>query len=409
MLDQLPTLANNPVFSGGATLMAIGAIGAYARSIPAQIGGFLWKHFVTEVTVSDADTAYDWLEAWFACHEYAKKNKSITLTTRWYDDEPVVMMTPAPGLHLVRHAGRLLWILKMREKKEHAISGGKTYSETLVIRALGDARPFIQQLLVDARLAYTRKDTETIEVKVGTSEGYWSSCGNRPLKHVDSLILDGTQLEEILADAKQFLNARSWYNHMSIPWRRGYLFYGPPGNGKSSLLTVLASELHVPLYAINLAESNLTDSTLIQLTSNIPPKGILVLEEIDTVFNQREMTTSASAGDHITFGGLLNALDGITAKEGRITVMTTNHPDKLDPALKRPGRLDRHLLVNNASRNQAARLFLRFFPEARPVDAALFAGRLPERQLSMATLQEHLMHNRTDPKAAIETARTLTA
>ena len=73
---------------------------------------------------------------------------------------------------------------------------------------------------------------------------------------------------------------------------------------------------------------------------------IILLEDIDALFVQRE---SVGRGGGVTFSGLLNALDGVRSQEGRILFMTTNHKEKLDPALLRPGRADYHVELNHAS------------------------------------------------------------
>jgi chaperone BCS1 len=70
--------------------------------------------------------------------------------------------------------------------------------------------------------------------------------------------------------------------------------------------------------------------------------------------------------------------------------MTTNHKEKLDPALLRPGRADFHAYLGNASHSQMEQLFLRFFPEQNDL-AKDFSNRLPEYKLSMAKLQGHFM------------------
>ena len=64
----------------------------------------------------------------------------------------------------------------------------------------------------------------------------------------------------------------------------------------------------------------------------------------------------------VTFSGLLNALDGIRSQEGRILIMTTNHREKLDPAILRPGRADYQVKLNLASHSQLERFYLNFFP-----------------------------------------------
>jgi chaperone BCS1 len=134
------------------------------------------------------------------------------------------------------------------------------------------------------------------------------------------------------------------------------------------------------------------------------------VEDIDCAFVKRHKANGKESG--LTFSGLLNAIDGVASSEGRILVMTTNHLEKLDPALVRPGRADVQLWFGNATADQARRLFERFFPER--VDLARhFEERVEERQWSMAALQEYLMLHRRNPEAALrrmhEIARVHTA
>jgi len=80
--------------------------------------------------------------------------------------------------------------------------------------------------------------------------------------------------------------------------------------------------------------------------------------------------------------------------------MTTNHRERLDPALLRPGRADYHAFLNNASYDQMKRLFLRFNPGQDKM-ADEFAKQLPDKKISMAKLQGHFLTYRDDPKQQV--------
>jgi chaperone BCS1 len=92
----------------------------------------------------------------------------------------------------------------------------------------------------------------------------------------------------------------------------------------------------------------------------------------------------------------------VAAQESRILFMTTNHIEKLDPALIRPGRCDVKLEVRNASRSQLAAMFVRFFP-GRDAEAGSFADQIPEYRVSMAEIQNHLLQHKDSPEKALET------
>lgn len=171
-----------------------------------------------------------------------------------------------------------------------------------------------------------------------------------------------------------------------VPYRRGYLLYGPPGTGKTSFTQAIAGLMNFNICYLNLSGDRLDDDSLNRALNEAPAHSIILLEDIDGIFVEREAVNSGSQGRRVTFSGLLNALDGVRSQEGRILFMTTNHREKLDPALLRPGRCDVQVELKNASFKQIKGMFQRFFPEAAEQDAIEFAKQLPEWKLSMAKL-----------------------
>ena len=140
-------------------------------------------------------------------------------------------------------------------------------------------------------------------------------------------------------------------------------------------------------------------------------KSIILLEDIDAIFVERTSVQQQSQNGGyqrmVTFSGLLNALDGVRSQEGRILMMTTNHKEKLDPALLRPGRADVHVELSHASVRQMKGLFQKFFPQSSEEQAEEFANQLPEFKLNMAKLQGHFLKYKDDLRGAIENAKSL--
>ncbi|GMP82430.1 hypothetical protein CsSME_00036735 [Camellia sinensis var. sinensis] len=141
---------------------------------------------------------------------------------------------------------------------------------------------------------------------------------------------------ELIDDLDRFVKRRKFYKRVGKAWKRGYLLYGPPGTGKSSLIAAMANYLKFHIYDLELTslQSNSELRRLLVATAN---RSILVIEDIDcsSDFDNRQLTLS----------GLLNFIDGLWSSCGdeRIIVFTTNHKDRLDPALLRPGRMDMHI------------------------------------------------------------------
>ncbi len=124
------------------------------------------------------------------------------------------------------------------------------------------------------------------------------------------------------------------------------------------------------------------------------------MEDIDCAFIDRK--DGDDKRSKVTFSGLLNAIDGVAAGEGRLLFATTNHIERLDPALIRPGRIDRKVFIGFATHEQAARLFQRFFPATDGLWAREFADRVPLDCVTMSTLQTHLLMYSEDPQLAVD-------
>ena len=161
---------------------------------------------------------------------------------------------------------------------------------------------------------------------------------------------------------KDFLSSSKWYYERGIPYRRGYLLHGPPGSGKSSFIQALAGELDYNIAILNLSERGLTDDRLNYLLTVIPTRTLVLLEDADAAFaNRRQADGDGYRGANVTFSGLLNALDGVGSAEERLLFLTTNHVERLDAALVRPGRVDMTVRLGEATRWQAGMLWDRFY------------------------------------------------
>jgi chaperone BCS1 len=196
--------------------------------------------------------------------------------------------------------------------------------------------------------------------------------------------LGSGEKEHMLEDMMQFQRSKHRYERLGVPYHRGYLLYGPPGTGKTSLVSALAAHLGLSIYIIHLAD--FSDRSLMGAINNVPANSILLFEDIDCMKGGQSRLESDSGSaqssgamlstkevapnqNGVTLSGLLNVLDGFAAPTGVLFVMTTNHVEKLDPALLRPGRIDYRLHLGKASARQKVELYLRFFPESSEAEA----------------------------------------
>ncbi|KAF2728071.1 P-loop containing nucleoside triphosphate hydrolase protein [Polyplosphaeria fusca] len=236
----------------------------------------------------------------------------------------------------------------------------------------------------------------------------------RPLSTID---LDQDLKKDLVADMSRFLSPsrEAYYSARGIPYRRGYLFHGPPGTGKSSTSKALAGHFNADLYIINLADVR-SDATLRTLFDRASKGDIVLLEDIDSANISRENMHQASnsldgpPAPGVSLSGLLNILDGATAKDGIILIMTSNAPESLDKALVRPGRIDKQVLFGNVSKPVAASIFSRMYRDNDDVDAGAdarvhdlanaFAECVPEDTLTPAEVQGYFISNEDPVEAA---------
>lgn len=138
------------------------------------------------------------------------------------------------------------------------------------------------------------------------------------------------ELESVLEEIKFWLDHQEWYEERGIPWKRGFLFYGRPGTGKTMFCRALAEHLNLPLLIFDLASMDSTEFN--NAWGQLLPRRIALFEDFDAVFNKRHNIMDSG----LDFSTILNALDGADKKQGILTIITTNHPEKLDFALGGP-------------------------------------------------------------------------
>lgn len=230
--------------------------------------------------------------------------------------------------------------------------------------------------------------------------GSWTRRMDVPLRSAESVILREDQMDRIVDDLGQFLKEEAEYTRRGIPWHRGYLLQGPPGTGKTSIAKALAHAYNLDLWYAPLGDLD-KDANLLGLLSEVHPRSMLLLEDIDIY---HAATSREASSGQVTLSGLLNALDGVSTPHGLITILTSNEPDVLDDALVRPGRIDRIENIDYLIQEQAERLFAYFY--GKPV---VRAWNVTGKNLSAADLTEIFKRHLHDPAGAETAIRERTA
>ena len=247
-------------------------------------------------------------------------------------------------------------------------------------------------------------------------------------------------VRKLIREVEMWRKLRDWYLERDIPWKRGWVLYGPPGTGKSAITRAIAEDLDMPLFVYSLGQmlNEELEQSWAEMQAHVP--CIALFEDFDNVFHGREnvygkpkladlIAASTTGGNNaanannnsgnnngqpsvlntgrLSFDCLLNCLDGVEKSNGIFTVITTNHIDKLDPALgrprkredgtmefisTRPGRIDKAIELGYMEEPDKLQLARRIFFDNEPgfLEICRILEHEPNRKETPAQFQDRL-------------------
>lgn len=383
MFQILKTMltGRNEFASGGLLLMIIGALSVWLRAVPEKLWHWIISQTTMIITVKDDDAAFVWVKEWFLEQGFLRRIRRVDLDTTLRNER--IAMIPSPGKHWFWFGGRPFEAWFFRSENTHERTGRRI--ESLTFRTVGRNRASLQHFVDDVVQCHIRR--QGVQSYLYLYNDGWDYGEGYSPRVLDSVVLEPGEKEHLLQDVAQFRRSKQRYERLGVPYHRGYLLHGPPGTGKTSLVSALAAHFGLSIYTVNLAD--FSDRSLMVAVNQVPANSVLLFEDIDcmkgsqsrggtetgggqngsTILSEKENGPTQSG---VTLSGLLNVLDGFHAPIGVLFVMTTNHVEKLDQALLRPGRIDYKLYLGGASDHQKVELYRRFFPDSLEREAREF-------------------------------------
>jgi len=413
LIDQFK---NNEFFSGGFLLVSISTLGYIIRNPLKGLYFRLIRRVKFTLFFDERDDFYIFFNRWLENNHKGKLRNAQIKTT---EDSQLATDIPVSSditsskeeeekkdkYYIIQkndsfwiwYNGRPIYVEKNQEKLEQAKDISTILYNSYILSGYLSKNAMLN--LIDNVMSYKnkKKSNNSFQVRISNYSD-WRYAGENIGRSINSVIIDKEVKSNLIRDISEFQGLESWYYEKGISYSRGYLFYGLHGSGKSSLIKAIASYFNLNLHYLSITRNEMSDSCLLSLFSSIQKsKPLLVVEDIDTIFNGRENITKSG----ITFSGFLNCIDGLFSKSGLIIIFTTNHIEKLDPALIRPGRIDVRIELSLPTLESLEEYFNIFFN--KPLNIVLNE----KINISMAEIQNICIENKNDYLLAKKTIERL--
>lgn len=421
-------MAQNAIVTAS-SLAVSGAIGWGLIKTPRAVIQWVKRQFVTSLIFNTASTnwtnynseQYTAFLNWFSLNSWFHWSRTITIDGESSGADGAV--GPGVGSHFFFYRGTL-FVFKIIEIDANASNASKY---RLSISKFGRSHKAILELM-DAFMV--KSDTKNTVGAFVNNTANWEYLCRLPKRSLDTIVVTDNVQKGLIEPVFEFSRSKEWYHSRGLPYKFTVLLYGLPGTGKSSLISALAGALGRNIHTLK-PSGGLQYQALFQRAAG----GVVIIEDIDTYSftkarskektiielkekekesvglnviemphevpgSLEETKSDDKAMDEYLNGSLsdfLNALDGVMRLNDVIVFLTTNHPEKLDDAILRDGRIDIRVEVEVLGDKEIRRFFKMAFPDAEPRNP------LPFPPLPGASVQALFMLNKHSPET-FETA-----
>lgn len=348
LIDQFYT---NQFMTAAVVAAPMTALVYTARNLPVRIWQLLRRQLTTQIGFNSDIPDY------LSAHEFVARevvserfSRSFLYSSemKWDRGEEVVEhrgLTLGYGVHIGFWRGRIVWIERELEQGQQT----EKFKERLRLTFLTRRRQILSEFAALVRAHHERAiEGDYVSLWIN-GESYWKIACKLPARSLSTVFTARGEAGRLLNHLRDFERKKGWYRARGLPYHTGVLLTGEPGTGKTSLIHAIASEMGRSLHYLNLGSVE-NDRQLTDLVSSGRgwERSILVIEDADAT--RADVSREAPVADGqerspLTLSAMLNLLDGLLTPDGMVVIATSNHPERLDPALIRPGRFDLSLEI----------------------------------------------------------------
>lgn len=252
---------SNQLIQGGILLSAVTYLGYLFKGIPKWTWDRIHTKFIYRVNIDELDDLYYYFERWLR-HNYNEKYRNVEASLEFVKSESNGERLKSDGtldkeinykqyedFIKIKYKGKRIFISKGREKFENASNIRNAFFSRFNISAFF-GRKAIEALLEEVLQFNIKLEQENKRINIYTSSrwGDWVHVQHLNAKDIENVVINKHDKKDLIDDLLEFEKSESWYHERSISYKRGYMFHGDPGNGKTSLILSIAKMLKRDVY-----------------------------------------------------------------------------------------------------------------------------------------------------------------